>query len=150
MHPQEFLTAVRDRAAERLPAELRGWRSRIVYATLQTHYGNPHVHYEVWLVRKTGRIEIGLHFEADRDTNYAWATLLAAHADELRAAIGPDVELEEWTPSWTRLHETLPLGPLSDALCDAVAERLAAIVAATQPYLTPRPPSLAGKGVPGR
>ncbi|MGH2600426.1 MAG: hypothetical protein ACRDJ9_13700 [Dehalococcoidia bacterium] len=150
MRAQEFLSEVRDRAVARLPVELRDWRSRIVYATLQTHYGNPHVHYEVWLVRKTSRIEIGLHFEADRDANHAWATLLAAHADELREAIGPGVELEEWTPSWTRLHETLPLGPLDNALCDAVAERLAAIVAATGSYLTPRPPSLAGKGVPGR
>jgi hypothetical protein len=107
----------------------------VQYAALQAHYGNPRVHYEVWLVRKTGRIEVGLHFEDERERNLRLALALAAHADVLRAAIGPEVELEEWTASWTRLHETLPLGPLTDELCDEVAARLAAIVAATQPLL---------------
>lgn len=135
MRPQEFLGAARERAADRLPVELRNWHTRIMYASLQAHYGNPRIHYEVWLVRKTGRIEIGLHFEADRDTNHAWARLLAGHADDLRAAIGPDAELEEWTASWTRLHQTLPLAALDNALCDDVAGRLAALVAATHPLL---------------
>ena len=150
MRPQEFLSAVRERAAAQLPPDLRGWRARIMYASLQAHYGNPRVHYEVWLVRKTGRVEIGLHFEADKESNREWAGYLAEHADTLRAAIGPAVELEEWTASWARLHETLPLGPLDDQLCDAVAGRLATIVAATQPLLaeaganTSRPRSYLG------
>jgi hypothetical protein len=135
MRPQEFLHAVRARAAARLPEGLRGWHTRVVYATLQAHYGNPRVHYEVWLVRKTGRIEVGLHFEDERDRNQRLALELARHADVLRTAIGPDIELEDWTATWTRLHETVPLGPLDDALCRDVAERLAAIVTATQPLL---------------
>ena len=135
MRPEEFLSAVRERAAAQLPPDLRGWRARIMYASLQAHYGNPRVHYEVWLVRKTGRVEIGLHFEADQESNREWAGHLAGHADTLRAAIGPAVELEEWTASWTRLHETLPLGPLDDQLCDDVAGRLATIVTTTQPLL---------------
>jgi len=135
MRPHEFLNAVRERAVARLPEELRGWRARVQYAALQAHYGNPRLHYEVWLVRKTGRIEIGLHIEAERETSRAWAAFLAAHADDLRASIGPGVELEDWTASWSRLHETVPLGPLSEDLSDEVAARLAAIVAATQPLL---------------
>ena len=136
MRPQEFLHAVRERAAAHLPADLRGWRAQVQYAMLQAHYGNPRVHYEVWLVRKTGRVEVGLHIEAAREESHALAGLLAEHADELRAALGPAVELEEWTASWTRLHETLPLGPLDDALCDEIAGRLAALVTCTQPLLT--------------
>jgi hypothetical protein len=135
MRPHEFLHAVRDRAAARLPDDLRRWTARVLYATLQAHYGNPRLHYEVWLVRKTGRIEIGLHIEADHETSRAWAMRLARHADDLRAALGPEVELEDWTASWCRLHETLPLDPLTDALCDEVAARLAALVQATQPLL---------------
>jgi hypothetical protein len=126
MRPHEFLNAVRERAVARLPEELRGWRARVQYAALQAHYGNPRLHYEVWLVRKTGRIEIGLHIEAERETSRAWAAFLAAHADDLRASIGPGVELEDWTASWSRLHETVPLGPLSEDLSDEVAARLAA------------------------
>ena len=138
MRPHEFLHAVRERAAMQLPPSLRDWRARVMYATLQTHYGNPCVHYEVWLVRKTGRIEVGLHFEDEREVNRRWAAYLATYADQLREALGPDVELEDWTASWTRLHQTLPLGPLDDVLCDDVAARLAAIVAATQPLLGPQ------------
>jgi hypothetical protein len=135
MRPHEFLHAVRDRAAAHLPDDLRGWKARVLYATLQAHYGNPRLHYEVWLVRKTGRIEIGLHLEADHETSRTWAMRLARHADELRAALGPAVELEDWTASWCRLHETLPLDPLTEVLCDEVAVRLAALVQATQPLL---------------
>lgn len=135
MRPQEFLGAVRERAAARLPDGLRSWHTRIVYGTLQAHYGNPRIHYEVWLVRKTGRIEVGLHFEDERDRNLRLALELARHADALRAGIGADIELEQWTASWTRLHQTLPLGGLDEALCDAVAGRLAALVSVTQPLL---------------
>lgn len=135
MRAQEFLQAVRERAAAQLPAELRGWHARVMYGSLQTHYGNPRVHYEVWLVTKTGRIEIGLHFEGEREVNRQWAAYLAEHADEVRELAGPDAELEDWTASWTRLHQTVPLGPLDDALCGDVAARLAALVAATQPLL---------------
>lgn len=135
MRPQEFLHAVRERAAARLPTEMRNWHARVAYGSLQLHYGNPSIHYEVWLVRKTGRVEIGLHFEAERETSRAWAVQLASHADELRAAIGPSVELEDWTASWSRLHETVPLDALDEPLCDDVALRLAEIVRATQPLL---------------
>ena len=38
MRPQEFLYGVRDRAAVALPPELRDFRSKAVYATLQLHW----------------------------------------------------------------------------------------------------------------
>lgn len=150
MRPQEFLQAVRDRVVRRLPERERSFRSRIVYATLQLHYGNPRVHYEVWLVHKTGRIEVGLHFEAEREENARAAATLAPHVHAIRAAVGDDVELEQWTPSWTRLHVTLPLGPLTADLCDTVARRLAGLIAVTHPLLGDLPmavyPRPAGTG----
>jgi hypothetical protein len=135
MRPQEFLSAVRDRALASLPPDMRGARSRIEYGTLQAHYGNARVHYEVWLVRKTGRIEIGLHFEGERDYNERAALALALRAHDIRAHAGDDLELEQWTASWTRLHVTLPLGPLTEALCDETAGRLARLIEATRPLL---------------
>jgi hypothetical protein len=135
MRPQEFLQGVRDRAAIALPEDLRAFHARVVYATLQLHYGNPRVHYEVWLVRKTGRIEVGLHFEGERDDNVRAAAALAPRVHEVRAVAGGDVELEQWTASWTRLHVTLPLGPLTEELCDETAQRLAGLIAGTQPLL---------------
>jgi hypothetical protein len=131
MRAQDFLFAVRDRCTAALPEALRGHHARVAYGTLQIHFGNPRVHYEVWLVRKTGRIEVGLHFEGEREDNERAALTLARRVHEIRAIVGDDIELEQWTASWTRLHLTLPLGPLIDESCDEVARRLARLIAAT-------------------
>jgi len=136
MLPQEFLHGVRDRAGTALPEEWRTFRSRVEYSTLQIHYGNPRAHYEVWLVRKTGRIEVGLHFEDERDTNTRAACLLAERVHEVRERVGAGVDLEQWTASWTRLHLTLPLESLTDNLCAETAERLAGLILATRPHVS--------------
>lgn len=135
MRPQEFLEQVRVRAEQALPDDQRPVFGRVVYGMLQMHYGNPRIHFEVWLVRKTGRIEIGLHCEDERARNEQAATALAARAHELRDGGGEELELEQWTASWTRLHLTLPLGPLTDQLCDQTAGRLARLITVTLPVL---------------
>jgi hypothetical protein len=45
------------------------------------------------------------------------------------------VELEEWTSSWTRIHQTLPYDPLSEPLAEEVARRLAEMIAVLQPIV---------------
>lgn len=144
MQSHAFLASVRDGALAVLPSSLQGAHTRIRYGMLQLHYGNPRIHYEVWLVHKTGRIEIGLHFEADREANHARATELAERVLELREVLGPEVELEEWTPSWTRLHLTLPLGKLDAALSAEVADKLASIVRLTGEQIASLPPRMRG------
>jgi hypothetical protein len=52
---------------------------------------------------------------------------------EVMARLGPQVELEEWTSSWTRIHQTLPYDPLSEPLAEEVARRLAEMIAVLQP-----------------
>jgi hypothetical protein len=89
----------------------------------------------VWLTRKTERIEIGLHFEGERQFSYRWAELMAARMPEIQARLGPQVELEEWTPSWTRIHQTIPYDPLSEPLADEVARRLAETISVLQPIV---------------
>ena len=131
MRPQEFLTAVQDQTIASLPESLQGASGRVRYGMLQLHYGDPRIHYEVWLVRKTERIEIGLHFEADGETNSAWAEGLAERALELCDALGPETEVEQWGPSWTRLHLTVPLCSLDERLCRDVAARLATLMRLT-------------------
>ncbi len=139
MQSQEFLAAIRDQTLGLLPEELRDAHARIRYGMLQIHYGEPRAHYEVWLVRKTGRIEVGLHFEAERERSHGWAEALADRALELREALGPDTDLEEWTPSWTRLHFTLPLGTLGAPLSAEVAGRLAQLIRVTSEYVSAIP-----------
>jgi hypothetical protein len=99
------------------------------------HYHTPKVHYEVWLTRKTNRIEIGLHFEGAQEFSYLWADLMSAHAPEILGQLGPSVEFEEWTPSWTRIHQSMPYDPLSEALADEVAQRLAEMIRVLQPIV---------------
>jgi hypothetical protein len=136
MRVAEFMPIVEERALGLLANDLRkGLTSRIRSSWLQMHYHTPNVHYEVWLTRKTNRIEIGLHFEGTREFSYLWAELMAGHTPEILGQLGPDVEFEEWTPSWTRIHQSVPYDPLSEPLAEEVARRLAEMITVLQPIV---------------
>jgi hypothetical protein len=135
MRVRDFLMLVRERLEPLLPAELRSFQARIRFNLLQVYYGHPSLHYEVWPQRKNGRIEIGLHFEGAREENYGWAAVLAERMPQMQAALGPSLELEEWTPTWTRLHQSVPLPSLDEDLAGEVAERMAALIETVQPIL---------------
>ena len=65
---REFLSLVHEGMVTRLGAKLGdlAWRQRFGY--LQYYRGDPAIHYEIWVQRKTERLEIGLHFEGpDRE-----------------------------------------------------------------------------------
>jgi hypothetical protein len=136
MRTAEFMPLVEEKVLSLLPDALReGLTSRIRSVWLQMHYHSPKVHYEVWLTRKTGRIEIGLHFEGTREFSYRWAELMSGHAPEIYGGLGPDVEIEEWTQSWTRIHQSMPYDPLSEPLAEEVARRLAEMITVLQPIV---------------
>jgi hypothetical protein len=133
---RDFMSIVHERTIQRLPPQLqKGITARVRFVWFQAHYHSRKVHYEVWLTRKTGRIEIGLHFEGPREFSYHWAELMASHMPEIQARLGSHVELEEWTASWTRLHQTVPYDPLSEELAEEVARRLAEMIAVLQPIV---------------
>jgi hypothetical protein len=134
MRVRDFLLLVQERLAPLLPAEMRSFQARIRFNLLQVYFDQPSIHYEVWPQSKTRRIEIGLHFEADGETNTAGPPYGRAHA-EVQAALGPAMELEEWTPTWTRLHHTLPMGALDEQEADEAARRLAALIQTMEPML---------------
>jgi hypothetical protein len=132
-----FLQLVYDSLPARLPAKLRKHEWRIRWSLLQVFFESAAVHYEVWVQKKTGRIEIGLHFESsDPDANYRWAAALAPRMLEVQSKLGPNVELEEWTRAWTRLHETLAFeGKLSESLAGDVSARLAEFISVLEPIV---------------
>ncbi|HET8943877.1 MAG TPA: hypothetical protein VFO59_03775, partial [Dehalococcoidia bacterium] len=66
---------------------------------------------------------------------YRWLELMAQHAPEIMDGLGPDFEFEEWTPSWTRIHQTVPYDPLSEPLADEVGRRLARVITVLQPIV---------------
>ncbi|MGB2694289.1 MAG: hypothetical protein WBD55_03775 [Dehalococcoidia bacterium] len=136
MRIRDFLELVYDRLSKRLPSQLLDHEWRVRWSLLNVWFDQPTVHYEVWVQKKNARIEIGLHFEGERDDNYRWAEVLAGRALEIQAQLGPTVELEEWTSSWTRLHETLVLdGKLNETLAAEVAGRLAAFIEVLEPIM---------------
>ncbi len=128
---------VHDNLARELPEPLQDHQWRLRWSMLQVFFQSSTIHYEVWVQRKAGRIEIGLHFESEREESYRWAEALAERSLEIQAQLGPSVELEEWTKSWTRLHETWALeGDLTDELAEGAAARLAQFMAVLEPILT--------------
>lgn len=136
MRIHDFLLLVYDALPQRLPEPLRDHEWRLRWSMLQIYFDNPKIHYEVWVQRKAGRIEVGLHFECEREESYRWAEALASHALEIQAELGPDVELEEWTRSWTRLHETRPLkGDLTREMAEEIAARIARLIEVLEPIV---------------
>ena len=135
MRSHEFLLRVRELAEARLPADAPRFEGRLRSSLIQLYRDDPRLHYEVWIQRKTERIEVGLHFEGEREDSYRWAEVLGGRVLELQSQLGPSVELEEWTRSWTRLHQTLPLRTLDDALAEEVAEVLARFITVMEPIL---------------
>ena len=127
---------VHEGMTERLGTKLGGleWRQRFGY--LQYFRGDAAIHYEIWVQRKTERLEIGLHFESpDGERNYAAAGMLAERAPEIVAAAGSEYELEEWTAVWTRLHRSFAAPALTPELAAEAAERGAAFITAMEPII---------------
>jgi hypothetical protein len=136
MRVRDFMEILEARTLERLPPDLReNCHSHVRGVWFQVHFHSPKVHYEVWLARKIERIEIGLHFEGPHDFSYTWAGLVADHMAEIQSGLGPAYELEEWTASWCRLHETVPYDPPSDILADEIATRMARLITVCQPVV---------------
>ena len=132
----DFMERLQAETLALLPAELReACKARVRFVWFQVHFHSPKVHYEVWLTRKTERIEIGLHFEGPQEFSYAWAARFAQNMEQVQSQCGPQYELEEWTASWARIHETIPYDPLSEALADEVASRLARLIRVCEPIV---------------
>ena len=132
---RDFLALTHDGMVARLGDTLDGFQWRQRFGFLQYFRGSPAVHYEIWVQRKTARLEIGLHFEGERDANYAAAEALAIRAPDIQARIGPDYELEEWTAQWTRLHRSFAAPSLTPQLADDAAGHAVALMRGMEPIL---------------
>ena len=147
---RDFLEDVREGTLARLSPRLGEPVAKRVFSSLQIHFGEPRLHYEVWPVRKTGRIEVGLHIEGPQDWSREVAGRLAAQADDLRSALVDEFELEDWTASWCRLHTTVPLARLTESLAADVATSTVHLIEAAEPIVRalelPVPSVPSGKG----
>ena len=123
-----------------LPPPLQGFQFRYPWRTLlQIHYGEPLLHYEVGHIgqRPGQRIagwERGFHCEArDHTLNRFLLDGFRRHLFEIKGALGDSMEAEMWDRGWTKIYEVYPDEPLTPEVRDAVAGRLAAIIACVHP-----------------
>jgi hypothetical protein len=132
---RDFLALVHEGVVGRLGPALDGMQWRQRFSFVQYYRGSPDMHYEVWAQKKTARLEIGLHFEGERDRNYAAAEALAVRAPDIQTQVGTGYELEEWTKSWTRLHHSSDAPSLTPELADDAAERVCALIRGMEPII---------------
>ena len=129
-----FLEQLARLVRERLPAELADFETRPGPALVKLFYGDPAVHYEAWLHRSRGRLELGLHFERrDAAANARDLARLSADLLLVKAAVSEAVEAEPWDKGWTRIYEVVPLEPLSPEYAERIADRWARLIAILEP-----------------
>jgi hypothetical protein len=132
---RQFLFFAEDHAMTVLDPALARPQRKVMWTILQFHHGDETMHYELQPHVGRGQVELGLHFEADAETNEQRAQLLAEHAPMLQAELGPEWELEEWTASWRRLHRVYRFTKLTATLGRQVGDDLARLMAVTATLL---------------
>ncbi len=135
MRIQQFQVSLVDETRKQLPRGLRNFDARSFFTIVKLSYTRPKIHYEVWVRGKERLIEMGLHFEADKETNEALLGYFNRQAIEVHAELGPRIEIEQWTNSWSRVHEVVPYESLDPALVNTLAEKLARMITVLQPML---------------
>lgn len=135
MRIQQFQVSLVEKTRQQLPRALKNLEPRSFFTIVKISYRNPKIHYEVWVRGPERLIEIGLHFEADKATNDALLAHFDGRAVEIHAELGPHIEIERWTNSWSRVHQVVPYKSLDAALVAVIAKKLARMIVVLQPML---------------
>jgi len=135
MRIQDFQVTLVEQTRKQLPNALKRFEPRSFFSIVKLSYRNPKLHYEVWVRGPERLIEVGLHLEADKETNDALREYFDARAFEIQAQLGPRVEIEQWTNSWSRVHEVVPYTTLNADLVGLLAKKLARMITVLQPML---------------
>ena len=88
MKSRQFLFFAEDHAMAVLDRAVAHPQRKLMWTILQLHHGDETMHYEIQPHSGRGQVELGLHFEADAETNEQRAQILAAHAPLLQAELG--------------------------------------------------------------
>jgi hypothetical protein len=139
MRVNDFFVALAKATRPKLPERYRQFNARSRFTFVQIYYARPSLHYEVWVRGKEKLLEIGLHFEADRATNAELLDYFLSHIFEVKDALGDRVEAEQWTSTWTRVHQLLPYQTLDEDTVRRAAEKLAVMIQTLQPLLEQSP-----------
>ena len=106
----DFLRGVLEDVRARLPEELQGLTARQQGSLIKCFAGDPAIHFELWLHRGRGRVELGLHFETrDAGRNRRLVEYVTDDLLFLKEAVGQGLEAEPWDKGWTRVYLSYPL-----------------------------------------
>lgn len=135
MRLQQFQVAVVSETRDQLPRALKKFSARTHFTLFKIHFANPRTHYEVGVRGQERLIEVGLHFEDDQSKNSELLAYFKERAFEIHAELGSRVEVEQWTNSWSRVHEVVPYQSLDERLVGIIAEKLARMIIVLEPML---------------
>ena len=135
MRLQQFQVSVVEQTKKQLPRALQKFQARAHFTLFKLYYDNSKIHYEVWVRGKEHLIEIGLHFESDQSTNAQLLAYFNESTIEIHAILGPRIEIEQWTNSWSRVHEVVPYQTLDAELVKMVARKLSQMIVLLEPML---------------
>ncbi|MBI5303959.1 MAG: hypothetical protein HY868_17625 [Chloroflexi bacterium] len=135
MRLQQFQVSVVEQTQKKLPRGLRAFQARSFFTLVKLSYTRPKIHYEVAVRGKERLIEIGLHCEAEPATNAALLAYFEARAFEIHAELGPRIEIEQWTNSWSRVHQVVAYTMLDAELVQHVARELAQMIIVLEPLV---------------
>jgi hypothetical protein len=131
-----FLRQVADELPSHLPPKLRGFSAEQWGSFYKVWYDRKQIHFEVQFLRN-GRLEIGLHLEADAETNDGLAAQLEKKGSTITRTLGEDARFGSHGPGWRSLTERWSGGDLrgEEAATEAAA-RLGEYVTVLAPILS--------------
>lgn len=135
---RQFLALVKDSAFAALEGEAPQFR--LHGSMLQVYFERFPQHYELWIRPQAGLIEIGLHFEGEKEDNLRRIAVVAEAMPMIAARLGPQVDVEEWTERWTRVHETIPITELTEDRARRLGLKLARYIEVLEPVVRPLGP----------
>ena len=141
---RQFIQSVYDLLRKELTGTLRGHEAELRSSILQLRFRGESAVYQLRVRHKARLLEIGTEFRGTQGENERWRDRLALSLAELKARVGPLVELEETSRNRTRLFENIQLDPdrkqpisrsLTDAQAAETAKRFARFIQAVEPLV---------------
>ena len=141
---RQFIQSVYDLLCEELPSALRGHDAEQLSSILKLRFRGESAVYQLRVRHKARLLEIGTEFRGTQDENERWRDRLAQSLPELKARVGPSIELEETSRTRTRLFENIRLDPdqnrpisrsLTDAQASETAKRFARLIQTVEPLV---------------
>jgi len=145
---RDFFENVITRLRGDLPENHRGFRHRVWENSnvAQVYYSQSSIHYELRLLKRGPRAEIGLHFETSQSRNLKLLDHFYPVVGELEQSLGVAVHAEPWGKYWARVYLLQPGQPLTAAWATEIAKQWARFINTTYPTLAKALEYVPGRG----